>query len=67
MKIKVIYPYQKELEIEQAMTLRELLNFLDISYDEVLVLKNNAGIVNDLDFVLGKDDFIQVLPILSGG
>lgn len=67
LKIKVLHPYRKDLDIEGPMNLKGLLDLLEVSFNDVLVLRNNVGIVNDLDFELEEDDFIQVLPVLAGG
>lgn len=67
MEIIVLHPYKKTLHLDNSLTLGELLEMLEIPFEDVLVMRNREGLLQDIDVKLEKEDHIQILPLLSGG
>ena len=63
--MRVFIERTKEEVEHSPCSVRELLSSLGIVADEVLVMRNGSLVT--LDALLGDDDEVKVLSVISGG
>lgn len=55
----------RELTYDQAMSVTKLLRLLDVPRESVLLIRNGELVPGDAQ--LGRDDEIEIRPVISGG
>ncbi len=66
MEITVIFGENKEsMEIANEMTIKEILETMDISSETVLVKRNNEIVIEEE--ILENGDVIEVIRVIFGG
>lgn len=66
MKITVIFGEKREnREIRENMTIKEVLDAMDISSETVVVKRNNEIVMDEGS--LGNGDVIEIIRVIYGG
>lgn len=64
MKVVLRHP-RREVDVEDAATVGDLLQGLDILPESVLVIRGNDLLIRSDP--LSKDDVVELRPVISGG
>ncbi len=64
-KVKILAPEKKEIEISEIKNVEEILNKLGLKINAHIVLKNGKPVPED--DVVEEEDNIEIIQVFSGG